>query len=1636
GFAQDRPAEGQADETVVANCILSLRLLATQDWKFFFESVSRVDQVLSRDPANVYARMDFDTRDRYRGVIEELAQTMGRMGQDQKQNQDEEEIARETIRLAEEARRSKERSPRTTHIGYYLLDAGQRQLEARLGYRPPWGARLSRWLFGHPTLVYLGTITLITLIILLGLVWYALVAGGTLVQLIGAGLLVLLPATAVAVNLVNWFITHTVPPRVLPRMDFQEAIPAEYRTMVVVPALLTEASEVESLLHQLELHFLGNADPHLHFALLTDFADAPQEHMPDDDRLLGQVKAGIQALNKKYSRGSSGPFYFFHRDRKRNPGEECWMGWERKRGKLVEFNNLLGGSKETSYTVQMGDLDLLPEIKYVITLDADTSLSRDSASRLVATLAHPLNHAEFDPDSGAVIAGYTVLQPRVEIKPTSVNQSLFTQVFAQDTGVDLYTRAVSDVYQDFFGEGLYAGKGIYDVAAFKNSLAERAPGNALLSHDMFEGIHGRTALVTDVSLFEDYPLHYIAYTRRLHRWVRGDWQLLPWLLPRVPHTGDGTMPNDLSVLDRWKILDNLRRSLLMPALLALLIAGWLWLPGSALVWTLAAVLAPAMPLVTGIVTGLARRLTGLARRLRGIPSSRAALSVRADAIRWLLALVFLLYETLLMVDAIGCTLIRLTITHRHLLQWTTAAHTIRLFGKEMKVALIWHQMGAAPILALALVLLIGMLNPAVLPIAAPLLLLWLVSPPIAYWISRPVVHKQAPLSADQREQLRRLARRTWVYFEQFVGPDDYWLPPDHFQEDPIGRVAHRTSPTNLGLLLLSTLAAYDLGYIGLTELALRLRDTFDSMGRLEQHRGHFLNWYHTQTLAPLPPRYVSTVDSGNLAGCLLALKEGLLALPHEPVLRWQRWQGLLDTLSILAETVEEGMDLQEAGTVLVAHLAHIRQQVLALRDDPAGWPLLLTRLNDDGWQELEHLLLSLVKAGSSALDATTLRNLRFWSGQVRHQLLNMQSEQDLLLPWLGPLSQPPALFTQAQTDPAITDAWQALQDALPTTLRLDEVAKVCRAGRARLDQLQSLLSSPLPMVQEARAWCTRLTEGLYSAYMMAGSSLVGYQDMSAQSEAYFRAMDFRFLFDSQRQVFHLGYNVEAEELDSNHYDLLASEARLASLLAIAKGDVPQSHWLHLARPLCRIDGTRALLSWNGSMFEYLMPPLLMRSYEGTLLHQTCRAAIARQIAYARQRDVPWGISEAGYYGFDTNMNYQYRGFGVPGLGFKRGLGEDLVISPYASLLALSLHPQAVMQNIARLTEQQMLGPYGFYEALDYTRSRLPLGQKSRIVRSYMVHHQGMILLALTNYLQDEAMIRRFHADPRVQSTDLLLHEHVPRQVPVERLYPEEIGIIRPVQPRLTTEPWRAPVDGPLPQVHFLSNGRYGLLITSTGGGYSRCALRSSQGWQEVDLTRWRADTTLDNWGTWLYVQDRDNGDLWSAGLLPTGSPPESQQEVLFCAHQAEFRRRDHDISLRMEVTVAPDDDVEIRRITLTNHSGRTRRLMLTSYGEIVLASQTADGRHPAFNKLFVESEYLPEINGLLFHRRPRSAEEEPVYLTHLLIPPHLLVAGREGKTTGAHESDRARFLGRGRTVRSPAALCPPSIPPDGGEERG
>ncbi|UCF61800.1 MAG: hypothetical protein JSV37_03710 [Anaerolineaceae bacterium] len=1604
------------DEEIVASSIVSLRTLAAEDWAKFFEAVSLVENILAGDPTRIYSRMDFDTRDQYRKVIEQLARQSGL---------DEDEVAKEAVELAKDAL-TRGGSSRANHIGYYLIDKGLPKLETHLNYRPSWYQRAHRWVFTHSAFSYLGGIALLALIGFSDLIHYTHLSGGNIFHLVVTGVLAILPALTVAVNLVNWFITNLVQPRVLPKMDYEEGIPAECRTVIAVPSLLSHPGDVESVLQQIELHHLSNVDPHLHYVLLTDFADAPEQYIPGDQPLLELAKAGIQSLNQKYAQDSDSLFYLMHRQRKWNPSEGCWMGWERKRGKLVELNRIIlgdtdeqessatkNGSGETSFSLMIGDREILSKVKYVITLDDDTSLPPGGARRLIAAISHPLNQAEFHPQSDSVVNGYTVLQPRVEIRPASANQSQFTRVFSGDIGLDLYTRAVSDVYQDFFGEGIYAGKGIYDVAAFERCLAQRVPENALLSHDLFEGIHGRTGLVTDITLVEDFPPNYHIYIHRLHRWIRGDWQLLPWLLPKVPHADGERRSSHLSALDRWKIIDNLRRSLIMPALLALLITGWLWLPGSALIWSLVGVLTLAVPIMTSLASAMVQGIWD--RSLFGVLQS-----VRSIALRWLLAVAFLPHEALLALDAIGATLVRLLITRKRLLQWTPAAHSIRIFGRETKLALMWRRMSGAPLLSLILTILVGLLAPSALPFAALFLITWLIAPMIAHWISRPIDHEPASLSEDQEQLLRNLTRRTWCYFEQFVDPDDHWLPPDHYQEEPRGIVAHRTSPTNIGLMLLSTLAAYDLGYIGPLDLVLRLRATFDTLGKLERYRGHFLNWYDTSKLEPLPPSYVSTVDSGNLAACLLALRQGCLDLPQSPILRWERWHGLLDILTAFCGTLEglSDKELENAVQPLQACLDEIRQRILAAMDKPEDWPQLWFSLYNEAWPELYQLLMSLVERGASMLDSTMLSDMRICADHLHQHLFSADREAGLMLRWVSLLKEPPSLIKQLKDEPTIAgDAlnhievtWQTLVQALPISARLNEVREVCRAAQILLSELRERLtdqSGPVDQVEEARRWCADLDEVLRDARMAVEVILIGYRDLAEQADELFKAMDFGFLFDERRQIFHIGHNVATEKLDRNYYDLLASESRIASLLAIAKGDVPQSHWLHLARPLTRLNGTRVLLSWNGSMFEYLMPSLLIRGYEETLLSQSCRAIVMRQIQYGRQKGSPWGISESGYFRFDANMNYQYRGFGIPGMGFKRGLAEDLVISPHASLLALSLSPQAVMGNIQQLIDLQMLGRYGFYEAIDYTTSRLPPKQGHAIVQSFMSHHQGMILLALVNYLQDEIMVRRFHADPRIRSVDLLLQERVPRQVPVEYPHPQEVRPIPRAEPLVTISPWQVPVDGPLPYVNHLSNGRYCTLITSAGGGFSR--------WQDIDLTRWRADTTLDAWGNWIYIQDKDHGDLWSAGYQPTASTPDSQS-VLFSPFKSEFQRRGRNTSLLMEITVHPVDDVEIRRINLINHSDHLRHLTITSYAEIVLASQATDRRHPAYNKLFIESDYLPEYNALLYRRRPTSEDETPIYLAHSLV------VERDLDITGAYESDRGCFLGRGGSPRVPKAL--------------
>ena len=1595
-------SQGELDsDTVISNTIRSLRRLAVHDWKAFFERVSLTERLLRQDPSGVYAGMDFETRDLYRGEVERLALATGI---------DEREVATAALELAGVAGEGSV-GGRQAHVGYYLVGEGIGALEARIGYQPSVGKAFARWWLDHPTLGYLGSVGLTTALVLASMVLYALAAGGAWWQTLLVGVVGLVPSNTIAVYLVNWLATRSVPPRPFPRMDFRDGIPDDCRTMLVVPALLTSRREVDDLLGQMELHFLRNADPNLTFALLADLGDAPEKHMPGDQPLIDRAREGIKSLNRSYGQEGRASFYFLYRERAWNPAEDCWMGWERKRGKLVELNRLLMG-REHAFSVRVGDFSTLPAIRYVITLDADTVLPRDGARRLIAAMAHPLNQPVFDPQTGDVVAGYTVLQPRVEIGPAQAGRSLFARVFSGDTGIDLYTRAVSDVYQDIFGEGIYAGKGIYDVAAFDRSLDDRVPENHLLSHDLFEGIHGRAGLLTDVILYEDYPSHYLAYTRRLHRWVRGDWQLLPWLAARVPSESGKWVPNRLSVIDRWKTLDNLRRSLVSPTLLLFFVLAWLVWPGSAVVWTLIG----GLVLVTPVITSL---LGALLARTQEDQADGQMYPVRMALYRAGLAGVFLPYESLIMLDAISCTLYRMGVSRKRLLQWTTAAHTFRMFGRWTRVGILWQQMWHASFVALLVSVLVAMVGDAgAVLVSTPFLFWWILSPYVAHWISRPVVEGRTAPAGDERARLRRLARRTWLYFERFVGPDEQWLPPDHFQEEPLGLVAHRTSPTNIGLHLLATLAAFDLGYIGPLDFMLRLRPTLKTMGELERHRGHFLNWYDTRTLRPLPPRYVSVVDSGNLAACLLILKEGAREMSELSAFRWARWRGVLDAIDVLSETivaVTEERALKRVSSELLGYLGHMRRRIVGVERDPRQWATLLQELADSRLKRLEQLVRELIEAGAGRLEVATLRDMRIWLDRLIYQVQAIQTELDMLYPWVGPIAAPPVYFDRDVLPPKILQAWRALNEALPLVPPLSEVAQVCQAGREEAKRLRALLADetgPADQLEEARAWCDQLIEELYSARMAVESVLIGFQDLQNQAETYFQEMTFNFLFDPQRQVFHIGYNLETGALDANYYDLVASEARIASLLAIAKGDVPQTHWMHLSRSVTRVDGRRALLSWGGTMFEYLMPALFLRTPEKTLLGQSVTGAVERQIEYAQQQGVPWGVSESGYYRFDAGQHYQYRGFGVPGLGFKRGLGDDLVIAPYASILALSVDPQAVLTNLDRLVDRGMMGRYGFYEAMDFTASRLPADQNEAIVRSYMVHHHGMSLLALDNYLNAEAMVRRLHADPRIQSIELLLHEQVPYHAPIETPHPKEGEVTRKIVSRVRLEPWEVPAHSPTPHVHLLSNDQYSLWLTNAGGGQARYASPD----ETISLTRWRADPTLDSWGVWLYVKDLADGALWSATRAPVAAVGASYQ-VEYDLHQVQYTSLCRDISARMEVTVSPERPVEIRRMTLVNQGNRTRRLMVTSYGEVVLAAQEADRRHPAFVKLFVESEYVDRLNALLFRRRPRSDEDPPVFMAHLLVL-------RGGEPTSTYETDRAEFIGRTGSVRAPRALRP------------
>ena len=1515
-LVQSENQQQAADQVSISNSIGSLRLLAATDWHAFVETMSLAERSLREDPGGVYGRMDFATRDHYRHVLERIAR---------RSEHTEEQVARCCVQLAREAAARDGGDDRAAHVGYYLVSGGLPQLEARVRMRRS-AARAIRRV--HGGCLYFGAIALVTAAFTAGLLQQAHANGARGWLLLLCGALAALGTSQLAIALVNWLTTLLLPPQPLPRMDFSKGIVPGCRTLVVIPTLICSARDVEDLAEALEVRFLANRDAHLHFGLLTDFADAPQETLPQDGALVELAAQRIAELNEKYrgagKAGDEDAFFLFHRPRRWNPRERMWMGHERKRGKLGELNALLRGGVVDPFSRIVGRIAVLSGVRYVITLDTDTQLPRDAARQLVGTMAHPLNRPRYDAARRRVTAGYGILQPRVAVGLTEANRSRYARLHGEEAGIDPYTRMVSDVYQDLFGEGSFIGKGIYDVDAFEIALKGRFPENRILSHDLLEGCYLRSGLSSDVQLYEAYPSHYSADASRRHRWMRGDWQLAGWLRRRVPAAEGGTEANPLSHLSQWKIFDNLRRSLVAPALTLLLLLGWalLW---PAWVWTLVVLAVLLAPGLIASCVDLLRKPedTVLHQHLAGVLRSAGARLAQAT-----FTLACLPYEAFQSLDAILRTLVGTLITRRRLLQWTPSQFDSGApaggGGSGLQASL--RSMWIAPFVSAATTLGLLLAQPAALTAAAPLLLLWAASPLLAWWLGRPLERPQPRLTPEQIAFLRIVSRRTWAFFETFVGPEEHWLPPDNFQESAATALAHRTSPTNMGLALLANLSAYDFGYVPAGKLIERTRHALATMHKLERYRGHFYNWYDTHSLRPLLPMYVSTVDSGNLAGHLLTLRAGLAALPDQPILAARWLEGMDDTATTLADAAPQ---------LASGALLRFRQALdSALAERPPS-------------VAAARVVLEQLAAGSAkivgGLDAEAQGEPLDWARALGRQCQDALDELTLLAPL------PAVPYT----------------NGMPT---LRELAKQGIApARARMEEIAHLATQAGDM---ARA-------------------------------------DYEFLYDDVRHLLAIGYNVTERKCDAGYYDLLASEARFAVFVAIAQGQLPQQSWFALGRLLVNSGSGPALLSWSGSMFEYLMPLIVMPAYEHTLLDESCRVAVTRQIEYGARRGVPWGMSESGYNTIDAARNYQYRAFGVPGLGLNRGLGGDLVIAPYATALALMIEPEAACENLQRLAADGILGRFGFYEAIDYTPARLRRAETSAVVRSFMAHHQAMSLLALAHLLLERPMQRRFASDPQFQATLLLLQERIPKTNAFYLSHPERID---PRAAAENLEPLMRVFSSPdtaMPAVQLLSNGRYHVMVTNAGGGYSR--------WKDLAVTRWREDGTRDPWGTFCYLRDVDSGQFWSSAFQPTLKRPDTY-EAVFTEQRVEFRRHDADFDTHTEIVVSPEDDIELRRLRITNRSGTRRTIEVTSYAEVVLGSVSADALHPAFSNLFVQTEIVPARQAILCTRRPRSREESTPWMLH-----RMALHGAEAAQV-SYETDRSRFIGRGNGVNEPQAL--------------
>ncbi len=1568
---QDRQAK---EQIAVGNAFSSLRELVQLDWRELFEQVSLVDRALRLDPAAIYSGMDFATRDRYRRVIEQSAGRSGRT---------EVYVANACVALASDAE-ARGAGAELTHIGAYLTGTEKPELLRRIGTDEPLQERVRRRVTRHHTGVYLtGVGTFLALFMAL-IATFGLAELPATVRIVFA-LIAVLPLSQLSVEIVNYLIMRLLPPRALAKMDYRETgIPDEYRTLVVVPMLLTNTSTIDAQVRSIEIRFLANPDENLLYSLFSDYTDCETQHCSDDDPLLQRAIAGLAGLNERYGNDR---FLLLHRQRVWSESERAFIGWERKRGKLEELNRLIDGTRphDAGKLVYLGDPERLREVRFIITLDSDTQLPSGTARRMVETIAHPLNRPRID-DEGRIAAGtYTIIQPRVSPSLPSTTGSPFSRLFSRAVGIDPYTSVVSDLNHDLSGEGSYHGKGIYDVRAFSRVLSGRFPEERLLSHDLIEGAHVRVGLASDIELLDEFPQDYLTYAVRQHRWIRGDWQIAAWIRSRVPGANTDRVVNPLSGFNRWKIADNLRRSLIPVASLALLAVAWTGTPVTAVIGSL---VVASQLLFHTIMPPLTMATT------RGGLGLLSFQTVGHDLLRTLVEASLIPHQSALAVDAIVRVWYRRLLSRRKLLEWTVKRSASRAALRPSVVLGLTVVLSGVASGAAAWALYTW--SPAHALIAAPWLLVWIASPLTAWALTRrrPSAKRSRTLTAVDEHYLRRIARRTWRYYAEFVSSETSWLPPDNYQLSHQNELAMRTSPTNIGLWFLSAAGARDFGYLTGDQVIDLLSKSMRSVASLERFEGHLLNWYDIQTLTPLEPRYVSTVDSGNLVGSLWALEHALEAMITDPVLDRAAFAGLLDTVGVLEQSLS-GRD--RTSRRFREALDAMTEELGSRFADRADAIRALRTVHEIAGQMIDDLSGDEKDAGDPAIVSTTAA---YWLGQVQCQTAAWLETCDRYLRWME--------IAAEKGEDELAPLGSEVLDLIARQLkRVPSLLSLANGDVAMIRALAQKRSLPGVTDTALSLWIDRIVQAFHDARWLAGEKIASARRLLDDVQRLGDSVNMRFLYDPRCKLFRIGFNVSDHRPDNAYYDLLASEARIGSFVAVARGEVPVEHWFAMGRPHDTIGAHRVLLSWSGTMFEYLMPQLLLRSYDSSLLEKAVSEAVAIQIDYGRKRRVPWGISESAFADLDINKTYQYKAFGIPRLGLKRGLDRELVVAPYACLLALGIAVKPTLKNLRRLDDLGLLSDYGYYDAIDYGRQASRDGKRGVLVKTCMSHHQGMSFLSLNNVLHHGVVRNHFHRDPRVRAFEPLLHESIPAGLSrysatrTTELGAERIGEVVPSVSRFETP------NTATTKTQLLGNGRYSIMVTSSGGGYSQ--------WGEIELSRWRADATRDSGGLFCYIHEPDANRLWSNTYHPTTGAVESYSAD-FTLDRAVIRRCDDDIDVKTEIVVSPEDDVEIRRITLVNRSLHRRRLELTSYIELSLAPHRQDLQHPAFNKMFIQTEALPEHRALLAYRRTRRDDEAPVFAAHRLTRG----AGTQEETTDLRfQTDRAAFIGRGRSLENP-----------------